>query len=162
MTILLFSSILSTKRQWQSSTSTRPVWQHQKCVMSRIQSKEAIFDCQHQNGELARLWRCPDCDSQKVQHQASHAIKTRRGRSTLCQAHVLPPHAVKTRGGRSTFYHGHGEVHLLTSHISEPLFPGGTSVFRVHTILMPPNLPRFRTAPWSPLRRQNRDIQKWD
>ena len=44
MTILLFSSILSTKRQWQSSTSTRPVWQHQKGVMSRIQSKEAIFD----------------------------------------------------------------------------------------------------------------------
>ena len=70
VTILLFSSILSTKRQWQSSTSTRPVWQHQKGVMSQIQSKEAIFDCQHQNGELARLWRCPDCDSQKVRHEA--------------------------------------------------------------------------------------------
>ena len=27
MTILLFSSILSTKRQWQSSTNSRPVWQ---------------------------------------------------------------------------------------------------------------------------------------
>ena len=75
----------------------------------------------------------------------SYPIKTRRGHSTLCQAHVLPPHAVKTRGGRSTFYHGHGEVHLSTSHISEPLFvsyPGGTSVFRVHTILTLPNLPR--------------------
>ena len=33
MTILLFSSILSTKRQWQSSTSTRPVWQRQKGVL---------------------------------------------------------------------------------------------------------------------------------
>ena len=38
MTILLFSSILSTKRQWQSSTSTRPVWQRQKGVMSRMWS----------------------------------------------------------------------------------------------------------------------------
>ena len=28
------------------------------------------------------------------------------------------------------------------------------SVFWVHTILMPPNLPRLRTAPWSPLLRQ--------
>ena len=70
MTIMLFSSILWTKRQWQSSTSTRPVWQHQKGVTSQIQSKEAIFDRQHQNGELARLWRCPDCDSQKLQHEA--------------------------------------------------------------------------------------------
>ena len=70
MTILLFSSILSTKRQWQSSTSTRPVWQRQKGVMSWIQSKEAIFDGQHQNGELGILWQCPDCDSQKVQHEA--------------------------------------------------------------------------------------------
>ena len=75
MTILLFSSILSTKRQWQSSTNTRPVWQRQK--KSQIQSKEAILDCQHQNGELARLWWCPDCDSQKVQHQApSTALKS--------------------------------------------------------------------------------------
>ena len=47
----------------------------------------------------------------------SHAIKTRRGRSTLFQAHVLPPHAVKTRGGRSTFYHGHGQVHLSTKRL---------------------------------------------
>ena len=73
MTILLFSWILSTKRQWQSSASTRPVWQRQKGVMSGIQStdhKEAIFDRQHQNGELVKLWRCPDCDSQKVQHEA--------------------------------------------------------------------------------------------
>ena len=46
-------------------------------------------------------------------------------------------------------------VDYEASHISEPLFPGGTSVFWVHTILMPPNLPRFCTAPWSPLRRQN-------
>ena len=73
MTILLFSWILSTKRQWQSSASTRPVWQRQKGVMSQIQStdhEEAIFDRQHQNGELVRLWRCPDCDSQNVQHEA--------------------------------------------------------------------------------------------
>ena len=70
MTILLFSSILWTKRPRQSSTSTRPVGQRQKGVMSRIQSKEAIFDRQHQNGELARLWWCPDCDSQKVQYEA--------------------------------------------------------------------------------------------
>ena len=77
MTILLFSSILSAKRQWQSSTSMRPVWQLQKSVMSRIQStdhEEAIFDRGHQNGELARLWRCPDCDSQKVQHQAPSTV----------------------------------------------------------------------------------------
>ena len=67
MTILLFSSILSTKRQWQSSTSTRPVWQRQKGVMSWIQSKEAIFDHQHQNGELGRLWRCPDSDSHLIE-----------------------------------------------------------------------------------------------
>ena len=73
MTILLFSSILSTKRQWQSSTSTRQVWQRQKGVMSQIQSKEAIFDHQHQNGELVRLWRCPDCDSQKAQLEAPSA-----------------------------------------------------------------------------------------
>ena len=46
-------------------------------------------------------------------------------------------------------------VDYEASHISEPLFPGGTSVFRVHTILMPPKLPRFCTALWSPLRRQN-------
>ena len=41
--------------------------------MSWIQStdhEEAIFDRQRQNGELARLWRCPDCISEKVQHQA--------------------------------------------------------------------------------------------
>ena len=43
----------------------------------------------------------------------SHAIKTRRGRSTLGQAHVLPPHAVKTRGAYSTFYHGHVYYSLI-------------------------------------------------
>ena len=32
-------------------------------------------------------------------------------------------------------------VDYEASHISEPLFPGGTSVFRVHTILTLPNLP---------------------
>ena len=77
MTILLFSSILSTKQQEQSSSNNRPVWQCQKSLMSRIQStdqEEEIFDCQHQNGELARLWWCPDCDSQKVQHQAPSTV----------------------------------------------------------------------------------------
>ena len=76
MTILLFSSILLTKRQWQSSTITRSVWQCKKSVMSRIQStdhEEAIVNHQHQNGELARWWRCPDCDSQKAQHEAPSA-----------------------------------------------------------------------------------------
>ena len=33
-------------------------------------------------------------------------------------------------------------VDYEASHISEPVFPGGTSVFRVHTILTLPNLPR--------------------
>ena len=73
MAILFFSSILSTKQQWQNSTSTRQVGQRQKGVMSQIQStdhEEAIFDCQHQNGEPAILWWCPDCDGQKVQHEA--------------------------------------------------------------------------------------------
>ena len=44
LAILLFSSILSTKRQWQSSIKTRPVWEFKKSVMSRTQSKEVIFD----------------------------------------------------------------------------------------------------------------------
>ena len=66
MTILLFSSILSTKRQWQSSTSTRPVWQRQKSVMSRMQStdhEEAIFDRQRGNIKMVN-W--PDCGGQRV------------------------------------------------------------------------------------------------
>ena len=61
MTILLFSSILSTKRQWQSSTSMRPLWQRQKSVMSRIQStdhEKAIFDRQRENIKMV-YW--PDC-----------------------------------------------------------------------------------------------------
>ena len=76
MTSLLFSSILLNKRQWQSSTITRSVWQCKKSLMSRIQStdhEEAIVNHQHQNGELARWWQCPDCDSQKAQHEAPSA-----------------------------------------------------------------------------------------
>ena len=61
----------------------------------------------------------------------------------------------QTWGGRSTFYHGYGEVYLSSSHISEPLFPGGTSVFPVLDITPPPNLPHSCTAPWSLLHRQN-------
>ena len=66
MTILLFSSIISTKRQWQSSTSMRPVWQRQKSVMSWIQStdhEEAIFDRQRGNIKMVN-W--PDCGVQRV------------------------------------------------------------------------------------------------
>ena len=51
-------------------------------------------------------------------------------------------------------------LQYVVSDIIEPLFPGETSVFWIHTIQMLPNLPRPRIAPWSPLRRQNRDIQK--
>ena len=91
-----------------------------------------------------------------------NTIKTRRGRSTLCQAHVLPPHAVKTRGGRSTFYHGHGQVHfssmrLVTSvnHSFQVLcLYSGSAPFQC--------CQTYLVAPWSPLRRQNQDIQKWD
>ena len=49
----------------------------------------------------------------------------------------------------------HREVHLSRSHISEPLFAGGTSVFRVKDITPPPNLPHSHTAPWLPLHQQN-------
>ena len=91
----------------------------------------------------------------------TNTVKIRGGRSIFphhSQPHVLPSHTVKTRRGWSTLHHG--EVYLSTSHISEPLFPGGTSVLRIHTIQTPPNLPHSHTAPWSPLRGQNRDIQK--
>ena len=99
----------------------------------------------------------------------SHAIKTGRGRSTfhrLRQAHVLPPNTVKIRGGRSTrHYHEHwssispvwGEWHNWTTlrHLSRwnVCIPDP----RHRTIRMLPNLPRPRIAPWSPLRRKNRE-----
>ena len=63
MTILLFSSILSTKQQWQSSTSMRPVWQHQESVMSQMQGtiyEEVIFDRQRGNIKMVNWPNCGD------------------------------------------------------------------------------------------------------
>ena len=67
-TMTIFSSILVTKRQWQSSEETRPVWRRQIGVMSQMRSTdhmEMIFDNRSANKKR------PDCDSQKVQHQAA-------------------------------------------------------------------------------------------
>ena len=92
MTIFLFSSILSAKQQWQSSTSTRPDWQRQKGVMFRMQStyhEEAIFDRQHQNGELARLWW-----PENVQIGTARKCNIKH-HGQLYSRRVLPSHAIR-------------------------------------------------------------------
>ena len=97
MTILLFSSILSAKRQWQSSTSMRPVWQLQKSVMSRIQStdhEEAIFVRQRGNIKMVN-W--PDCGGVQIVTARKCNIKHHR---QFYSRLVLPPYTVKIRGGR--------------------------------------------------------------
>ena len=89
-------SILLTKRHWQSSTSTRPVWQRQKSVMSRIQStdhEEAIFDRQRGNIKMVN-WL--DCGGVQIMTARKCNIKHDR---QLYSWLVLPPYTVKIRGG---------------------------------------------------------------
>ena len=100
----------------------------------------------------------------------SHAVKTKRGCSTLHQAHALPPHTNKTRVGSSKFYHhqsysdmGNSICQLWAqSHqwITLPKWNICTRDPRYHTIRMPPNLSHSPIAPWLPLHWQNLDIQE--
>ena len=97
-----------------------------------------------------------------------HPMQSRQGEDSRPSVKLMSYHPTQLRQGedarhfiitqtetwRSPF------IDYKTSDISEPLFatyPGETSVFRVHTIRMPPNLPRSRIAPWWPLHRQNRE-----
>ena len=88
MTILLFSSILLTKRQWHSSTNTRPVWQCQKSLGCRVRRQYLTANIKIVN------W--PDCGGVQIETARKCNIKHHR---QLYNWLVLPPYTVKIRGG---------------------------------------------------------------
>ena len=75
-----------------------------------------------------------------------HPMQLRQGEDARPSVKLMPTTPWSQDKGRMlhllSWRRGSPFVDYKASHISEPLFPGGTSVFRVHTILTLPNLPR--------------------
>ena len=165
MTIFWFSSILSTKRPWRSSTRTRSVRQHSNgadavhralwfftSTVSLSCPKGGRHSTTH--GEGSSRWalvlppntvKIRGGRSIFLRHSQacvlpSHAVKTGRGCSTRYQAHVLPPYAVKTRGGRSAFR----QAYVLPSHAIKTGRGRSTFHHLRQAHVLPPNTVKIR------------------
>ena len=83
-------------RVWDQFDSTRKVW----CLRCRVQIMRRRYLTAKEEtskwwtGQIVATCECPDCDSQKVQHQAPSTEQL------LYSRLVLPPYTVKIRGGR--------------------------------------------------------------
>ena len=81
-----------------------------------------------------------------------HPMQSRQGEDARPSVKLMSCHPTQLRQGEDArhFIMDLGNVDYEASHIIEPLvatYPGGTSVFRIHTIRMLSDLPRSRIAP---------------
>ena len=100
-----------------------------------------------------------------VELMSCHPMQLRQGedaRHFIISVRLMSCHPTQLRQGEDArpFIMDPGNVDYEASHIIEPLFPGGTSVFRIRTIRTLPNLPRCSMIAASSTKSRVKYIQK--